>query len=122
MSRHRELFVYVMGRHGWRFESIRAALRSAAVVQRWGQVDCSVPTPSVRARHEAASRRAEQRLCDLAAEYRWGADFDGDSRGCVVTLTPPAYAVTAGGYPVEPVAVPADGYRDAQMERLGCRR
>lgn len=122
MSRERELFVYVMGRHGWRFESIRSAMRDAGIVQRWGQVDCSIPTQAVRGRHEAASRRAEQRLCDLAAEYQWGADFGGDPRGYVVTLTPPANAATDSGFPVEPVAVPAEGYRDAQMERLGGRR
>ena len=108
-SADREAFVYRMATCGVPLYDLRIVLRSAGVCQRAAVVDCSVRNETIRDASERANIRAEGAILEALKGSGWRPTFRGDPRGYVVHLLHRDH---------NEVAVPAQGYRASQLDRM----
>lgn len=115
-ARHREEFIHLLARLGWRLDAIRSVLKDAGICQRGAEVECSVSDPLIRASAEKATEAAWKRL-NATAKAHTGArvTHQGDPRGAVIHLH--IRGAILGGDERD-IPVPARGYRASQMERM----
>ena len=95
-----------VGKNWWQvLEAGRAAMRMATAEQRWCELECSAHMDDKAIEDgERKSQRRHARMTALAAALGVTFEAQGDPRGAVYTL--------AG------LAVPAQGYTVAQMDRI----